>query len=525
MLKLLTAILYISTFTAVIADDTPADKDLGAIWCIGDSITQSNADGDDSGSPRKSLHDLLKKNGYSFTFTGHYARNPEGLPFTGEDATNNLFHYHTGVSGFLIGDEKVKKGENGSRGIANYLKKYWETGRIATVKPDLILIMLGTNDIGKGLQLDEAPQRLERLIDMIYALPNVGDPTILLASIPPNRRAESTRTNVLIFNESVPKIAASFNEKGKKVFFVDQFAGIDADYESHMRADNLHPNGKGNDAIANQWFNAIENISKKNTNTREVTDESTFMGYDRYQLKSTKGKFSVIKPKKAAPGKPWIWRSLFWEKLPLVIAADLQLVDQGYHVVIVYGDVAGHPSGNEAIDAAYKLLTEEHGFSKTLSMGAMSRGNLSLFRWASANPEKVESIYIDNGVCNVFSWPAGKNVPGNNSTSKGDKGSWKDFKKKFGFKTDAEALASKESPIDLLEPLAKANVPILMMCGMKDEAVPYAENGAIMKKRYTKLGGSIQILEENIGHRHGLKDPTPVLDFIIKHTPVPATPK
>ena len=41
MLKLLTAILYISTFTAVIADDTPADKDLGAIWCIGDSITQS----------------------------------------------------------------------------------------------------------------------------------------------------------------------------------------------------------------------------------------------------------------------------------------------------------------------------------------------------------------------------------------------------------------------------------------------------------------------------------------------------
>ena len=63
-----------------------------------------------------------------------------------------------------------------------------------------------------------------------------------------------------------------------------------------------------------------------------------------------------------------------------------------------------------------------------------------------------------------------------------------------------------------------AGVPILMVCGSKDTAVPYEENDAIMKERYEKLGGSITVIVENKGHSHGMKDPTPVLEFIRKHT-------
>ena len=186
--------------------------------------------------------------------------------------------------------------------------------------------------------------------------------------------------------------------------------------------------------------------------------------------------------------------------------------------MLVHGDVSGHPRGNANIDAAYELLTTEYGFSKKCSMASMSRGTLSLFRWASTNPEKVESIYVDNGVCNVLSWPAGKNVPGNNSTSNGDPGSWADFKRKFGYATDAEAMKTKESPMDLLGPLAKAGVPILMVCGSKDHAVPYEENDAIMEQRYRALGGSIKVIVENKGHSHGMKDPSPVIAFIKENT-------
>ena len=155
-------------------------------------------------------------------------------------------------------------------------------------------------------------------------------------------------------------------------------------------------------------------------------------------IKTEHGHFSVVCPKKAAPGRPWLWRSLFWEAIQQFSNADLKLVDEGYHVVLAHGDVAGHPKGNPNINAAYEMLTTEYGFSKKCSMASMSRGTLSLFRWANSNPEKVESIYVDNGVCNVLSWPAGKLVPGNNSIANGAPASWEDFKKKYGYTSDAE---------------------------------------------------------------------------------------
>lgn len=249
-------------------------------------------------------------------------------------------------------------------------------------------------------------------------------------------------------------------------------------------------------------------------------------GFDRYKVTTAKGSLSIVCPKTAAPGKPWMWRSMFWGgtsgAVGRVTNGDLKLVEQGYHVVVVPGHVAGHPSGNAPIDAAYEMLTQDYGFSKTLSMASMSRETLALFRWASTNPDKVESIYVDNGVCNVDSWPGGKLVPGSGSVANGAPASWTGMKKAYGFATDAELLAAEVSPIDMLEPLAKANVPILMGCGSKDSTVPFEENGAIMKQRYEKLGGSIQIIMEDKGHHpHGLKDPTPVIDFIKKHTAEP----
>lgn len=249
-------------------------------------------------------------------------------------------------------------------------------------------------------------------------------------------------------------------------------------------------------------------------------EKTDFLGFDRYTFKTGGARVSVICPEKAAPGKPWLWRSLFWDKIKQFHNADLKLVEEGYYVVLVAGDVSGHPRGNKNIDAAYDFLTEKHGFSKSFSMASMSRGTLQLFQWATVNPEKVNSIYVDNGVCNVLSWPAGKLVPGNDSKGKGSAASWALFKKTYGYATDAEALKSKVSPIDLLEPLAKAGVPILMVCGSKDETVPYEENDAILEERYKALGGDISVIVEDKGHTHGMKDPTPVLEYIRKHAGV-----
>ncbi len=511
-------------------------KGLGAIWFIGDSITQSNADGDPHGSPRKSLYDLLKADGYSFTYTGHHTSNIDGLPATGATPADNLYHYHTGLSGYLIGEATPTPNAKRLPGVVPNLDTYWQSGRLATVKPSIILIMLGTNDVGHGFELDSAAERLRKLLDKIYALPAVGQPKVFLATIPPNRRKEADRTNVMIFNEAVPQIVAEYKAKGKgrQIYFVDQFKPIDDDYKANMRGDNLHPNATGNDTMAKQWFDAIQNTVETDPDLRDDANSPTgtvdkpnafpgvktdFRGYDRYdQVKTAKGHFSIVCPKVAAPGKPWLWRSLFWEAIKPFSDADLKLVEQGYHVVLAHGNVHGHPSGNAKIDAAYQLLTTEYGFSKQCSMASMSRGTLSLFTWASVNPEKVSSIYVDNGVCNVDSWPGGKLVDGSGSVGSGDAKSWEGMKKAYGFTNDQQLLDAKVSPIDKLESLAEVGVPILMVCGSRDTAVPYEENDAIIEERYKKLGGSIKVIIEDKGHKHGMQDPTPVINFIKKHT-------
>jgi hypothetical protein len=55
--------------------------------------------------------------------------------------------------------------------------------------------------------------------------------------------------------------------------------------------------------------------------------------------------------------------------------------------------------------------------------------------------------------------------------------------------------------------------------GDADTAVPVAENTAILEARYKKLGGTIQVIHKpSIGHHpHSLKDPKPIVDFILKN--------
>src|SRR5258708_31642866 len=81
--------------------------------------------------------------------------------------------------------------------------------------------------------------------------------------------------------------------------------------------------------------------------------------------------------------------------------------------------------------------------------------------------------------------------------------------------TEETAASFKGNPLDHLEPLAKAGIPILAVCGDADKAVPFAENSALLAERYKALGGTIElIVKPGVDHHpHSLKDPQPIVDF------------
>ena len=243
----------------------PGSKSIGALWFFGDSITLGKFDNDPNGSPRKSLYDLLIAQGYTFSYTGHYTDSVDGLPNTGDTPETNLYQYHSGISGSVIGDNL------GSRtGMTQNLPTFWTSGRLASVKPDVILIMLGTNDVNDSVSSGISPGRLiahiNTLLNAIYALPGVGTPTVLVASIPPNRTnlvpTPNTITNTAAFNSGLPGVVTSQQALGRDVHFVDPFTPLDSGFATNMIATgNLHPNSTGNATIAQQWFNAIDALA------------------------------------------------------------------------------------------------------------------------------------------------------------------------------------------------------------------------------------------------------------------------
>lgn len=239
---------------------------------------------------------------------------------------------------------------------------------------------------------------------------------------------------------------------------------------------------------------------------------SKWFDYDRYDFEVGGKPALVVAPRQEAAGKPWVWHGEFFGHKP---APDIALLGKGFH--IVYLSVPDQLGGPEAVkhwNAFYRELRERYGFASKAALVGLSRGGLYCYNWAAANPDKVACIYGDAPVCDFKSWPGGK------GKGKGSERDWKLVLERYGFKTEAEALAYTKNPIDNLAPLAQAKIPLLHVYGDADEVVPWDENTGVLAERYKKLGGSIQLIAKpGVGHHpHGLDDPSPIVDFIAKHS-------
>lgn len=238
---------------------------------------------------------------------------------------------------------------------------------------------------------------------------------------------------------------------------------------------------------------------------------SDWHGFQRFDFEVDGKPVLVVAPQKPAAGNPWVWHGEFFGHKP---APDIELLKRGFHVVYMrVPNMLGSPAAVAHWNAFYQELTGRYGLAKKAALVGLSRGGLYCYNWAAANPEKVTCIYGDAPVCDFRSWPGGK------GQGKGSPRDWKLVLERYGFANDAEAIASDSNPVDNLAPLAKAGVPLLHVYGDADEVVPWDENTGVIAERYRKLGGSITLIAKpGVGHHpHGLDDPTPIVEFIVRH--------
>ena len=239
---------------------------------------------------------------------------------------------------------------------------------------------------------------------------------------------------------------------------------------------------------------------------------SDYRGFERHDFEVDGCATWVVCPKQAAVGRPWIWRAEFFDHEPQV---DVALLQNGFHLVyITVGNTFGCPDAMAHWAVLHKLLTETYGFSPRPALEGLSRGGLYCYNWAAANPDKVGCIYGDAPVCDFKSWPGGK------GTGAGSAGDWQKLIGDYHFASEEEALAYSGNPVDSLQPLAEAGIPLLHVYGDADESVPWEENTGLVAERYRELGGSITLMrKEGVQHHpHSIRDPQPIVEFVLRHT-------
>lgn len=233
-------------------------------------------------------------------------------------------------------------------------------------------------------------------------------------------------------------------------------------------------------------------------------------GFSRYDFQVGGKSVLVVAPKQPAPGRPWVWHGEFFGHKP---APDIALLHRGFHIAYMkVPDLLGSPEAVGHWNTFYQELTQRYGLSERVALVGLSRGGLYCYNWAIANPTRVACLYGDAPVCDFKSWPGGR------GKGKGSPRDWSLVLRCYGFGSDDEALAWKGNPVDQLEPLARAKVPLLHVYGDADEVVPWQENTGVVAERYQQLGGSITLIAKpGVGHHpHGLEDSTPIVDFIVR---------
>ncbi len=235
---------------------------------------------------------------------------------------------------------------------------------------------------------------------------------------------------------------------------------------------------------------------------------SDYSGYRLHTFQCDGCECRIVSPKRAVPGRRWIWKAEFFTAFPKF---ELEMLRRGWYVAyITVGNTFGCPSAMKHWDVFYRELTEHYGFDPKPVLLGLSRGGLYIYNWAAKNTDKVGAIYADNAVCDFKSWPGGK---GHGDGSPED---WVKLIHDYGFRNEAEALAFRGNPIDEVEPIIRAGIPLIHAAGTDDTTVPCDENTDVMEKRVLSLCGTIKIFRHPGGHHpHGLEDPTPLIEYLL----------
>jgi len=242
------AVLFLTNYTA----SQPLK-----VLAIGDSITDDSVT---NGAWRLYLQPLLVANGYNFTNLGRWASVP---------APGFTQVHHEGMDGSVIAAPGLSGPTHGYAAANNYslLTVSDALNSFAGVMPDLFLIDMGVNDMGRGRNPSfVATNNLSALLDLIFSYaPSahiiISKPTTITYSTILTPPYDTYGTNMYIFTDAVQAVAAARRAQGQNVFVADLFSAVNG--STMLNSDGTHPDSAGLSAIANEMMFRIAAITAR----------------------------------------------------------------------------------------------------------------------------------------------------------------------------------------------------------------------------------------------------------------------
>ena len=210
-----------------------------AVLPLGDSITEGYVPSGANGGYRVELFNQAVMAGKNVTFVGTQMNGPTTV------AGRTFPRRHEGRGGYTIAG-------GGQGALAGTVT---DTA-ISKCHPNIVLLMIGTNDINGNINVSTAPTRLGQLIDEIIA--DAPNALVVVASVIPIRD-DGTNQRIPNYNAAIPGLVNTRAAMGKHVVFVDNYAAFikDTSYKTSLMADGLHPNDAGYAVLGRSFYGAI----------------------------------------------------------------------------------------------------------------------------------------------------------------------------------------------------------------------------------------------------------------------------
>jgi lysophospholipase L1-like esterase len=222
----------------------PCARGATVVMPLGDSITQGG-NAADQGGYRSRLFHLALQDHHTIKFVGSMSNGPstvDGQAFPSA---------HEGHPGFTISGDK-----NGAYGILPLVP-----GAIKAFHPEIITLMIGTNDVLQQMDLAHASDRLAALLDEILAT----DPNVCLIVAKATPLADAVgNARVEAYDASIPDLIASRAATGKHIALVDMYAAFtaNASYKTQLLQDGIHPTDAGYQLMAGTWYAPLGGLLK-----------------------------------------------------------------------------------------------------------------------------------------------------------------------------------------------------------------------------------------------------------------------